>query len=328
MLELKYCNISNRRFSLSVPYFEIKGISDGPTVFISAGMHGDEINGIFLVRKFLEWAEQSKLESTLKGRLFVLPVLNLSGFGLGKRYVAEDGKDLNRQFGKNSEESFSALIANGLLEEILSKCDMGIDFHDAGSGAVLLPHARIHITDKDECVSCSRALARVLGTQFILERRGFPSMMAVYMNNQLDKPVITVEIGGAKQLHSELIEIGMKCIRNFLITNNMIAGELIIPECQYILHSRTTIRASYSAIIQFKHKLGEWVEDGQEIASLYNPETARIEPLLATKAGVLFSVWPSNQVRKGVQICSIVNTRSRNMASEGLVKMENYHKTV
>ncbi|MCA9374986.1 succinylglutamate desuccinylase/aspartoacylase family protein [Candidatus Dojkabacteria bacterium] len=328
MLELKYCEIKDNKYFSSIPYFEIWGTLDGPSIFISAGVHGDEINGVYLIKKFIDWAKESKLEGRLKGRLFVLPILNLSGFRSRKRYVLEDKKDLNRQFGKTDSKTISALIASNLVDEIFSKCDMGVDIHDAGFGAVLLPHARIHISDRDNCISCSRTLAQIFGTEFILERKGVPSMMAVYMNNIMNKPVITVEIGGAGHLNEQLVSIGLRGLKNVLFANHMLDGEIDLPQLQYILHSRKTMRVNYTAVIKFNRKLGDWVEEGQQIGTLYCPETTKEEPLLAHKSGILFSIWPDNQICKGRQICSIVNTKSKNMTSEGLQKMENYQKNM
>lgn len=162
-----------------IPYYEIIGKSAGKSVFISAGIHGNEINGIFLVRNFVEWCKVNLDESKLAGKILIFPVLNPHGFAERIRQVPEDGKDLNRQFFDTTPKSMSEQIAYDLTHNFLKDCDMGVDIHDSGNYAMYVPHARIHLTDGDKCKSCSRELARIFGTENILERDGLQGMMAV-----------------------------------------------------------------------------------------------------------------------------------------------------
>lgn len=115
-----------------IPYYEFVGLRDGPHFVVSGGMHGDEVNGVALVSKFLQWCKDSRIEESITGRLTVIPVLNISGFAHMQRYVYEDGKDLNRYFGVKGVSSFSEYTAQCLLDTIYQHCDYGIDVHDSG----------------------------------------------------------------------------------------------------------------------------------------------------------------------------------------------------
>lgn len=128
----------------AIPYFEIHGRRPGPHIFLSAGMHGGEINGIAVIEAFLQWSERVNLGGRLRGKLTILPLLNPSGFAHKQRRVYEDNADLNRAFAIRPATTFTEQIALELTGKLLKQCEFGIDFHDASVTAALLPHARVH----------------------------------------------------------------------------------------------------------------------------------------------------------------------------------------
>ncbi|MEM1274872.1 MAG: succinylglutamate desuccinylase/aspartoacylase family protein, partial [Pseudomonadota bacterium] len=116
----------------------IQGKRPGPTVFISAGIHGDEVIGVEIVRRLL----RAPNLTTLRGTLLVVPVVNTFGFLNHSRYLP-DRRDLNRSFPGSPRGSLAARLANIFLDEIVGRCDLGIDLHSAAVHRTNLPQMRV-----------------------------------------------------------------------------------------------------------------------------------------------------------------------------------------
>lgn len=321
-MELKKIEVKNGVKTLEVPYYEFVGKKDGPSVFISAGMHGNEINGVYLVGKFIEWTRKELQSEKLGGRILIFPVLNPEAFSAKSRVSPVDWKDLNRQFNIESPGSISEQLAYDLRHKYFKSCQMGIDIHDSGNYAVYTPHARIHISDEDNCVSCTRNMARIFGTEYILEREGDKRMMAVSLNEKLNTPVITVEIGGRQILHPHILDIGLKGIMNVLYSNGMLDGSLNLPKKQYLVSNRYLVRSLKSGFITFKVDLGQHVQKGEIIGEMYYPIEQESVYIKSPIDGRVFSIWADNQVKSGVNICSFITDKKDN--SVDLIEFENF----
>lgn len=287
-------------------YFEITGKEEGPRAFISSGMHGNEINGIATVRKFLDWCEQQDIASRLKGRLTIIPVLNPSGFAHMQRRAFEDNLDPNRSYGFETPTSFSHYFANMLSEKLLRHHQFGIDIHDAGGRAALVPHSRIHSEDAENCDDCTIFLGRLLGTRLIVKREGNPHMLATFMTRVYGVPVLTVEAGGGQTLfpafHDELL-VG---IRNVLSHYRMIDDEVVVPDKQYYLTERYGVNIDDACEVVFDVQLGDRVHAGDILGEIYFPHRHRAEALVSPLCGFLFSLWQSNQAPAGQRLYSIL----------------------
>lgn len=291
-----------------IPVIEINGKEDGPHIFVSGGIHGNEINGIYAVKSFLEWAKKSNLEETLKGKISVLPVLNTSGFEHSTRHVWHDQKDLNRSFGLEKIESISGEIAKTLVDRIFSHTVFGIDFHDAGGGSVHVPHSRVHKCEGFSCSTSTKEIGQLFGTEFILERDGHPNMLAVHLRTKFEISILTVEIGGARRIFEEYRNLAINGIRNVLVNRGMIQGAIVMPAKQYMIFDRYGIRSSKAGALQMDFDLGDIVHYNQKIGELYDPITQTFEPVLSPSCGILFSKYFYSQVIEGTTIFSVLET--------------------
>ena len=285
---MNYLKIKIDKKEISIPYFEFTGKQKGKTCVITGGMHGDEINGIALVKEFLEHCNSSNIEKKLNGRLFVIPILNQSGFERITRTVAHDNKDLNRSFEKKTKTATN-LIANKLVEKFYSQADLGIDCHDSGKRSVLIPHVRIHSSKNKICHECTREMGFAFGSKIIIERPGKRGMLAVEMGKKFDIPVVTVEIGGGLKLMPKYVDEGLTGILNMLKSHKMIPGKPKLPKKQFFLKDRYGIIAPETGIISFHVKLGDRVHSGDNIGSLYIPSKNKIVKLIAPMCGIIFS---------------------------------------
>lgn len=305
MMDIKTIEIRHGEHEAAIPYYELIGKKSGPHIFLSAGMHGGEINGIALIEAFTEWSQRVNMVERLNGRLTILPLLNPSGFAHMQRHVYEDNGDLNRAFGVTEPTTFSEQIAHDLTKKILRHCDMGLDFHDASGTAALLPHARIH---KDEASGCTREMGQLFGTDLLIERTGKPHMMAIHLHQQYHIPVLTVEIGGAQRLFPEYIETGLRGIRNVLAAKGMYAGDVILPDRQFLLTKRYGVKRREAAKIILTVKLGDFVHYGDLLGSLYDPVTLEQLEIRSPKCGIIFSLQQLSQVAANDTMFSILES--------------------
>jgi len=140
--------------SVSMPVHVISGRNAGPILFISAAIHGDEINGIEIIRRLLGIKSLNKLAGTL----VAVPVVNLYGFVSQSRYLP-DRRDLNRSFPGSERGTMAARLAETFMTEIVDKCTHGIDFHTAAAGRDNLPQIRADLDSCDELLPLAMAFA-------------------------------------------------------------------------------------------------------------------------------------------------------------------------
>src|SRR5262245_55431399 len=167
-----------------IPVRVIRGASPGPMLFVTAGLHGDELNGVGIVKRLMAARELRDIH----GCLVLVPIANLYGFYEHTRYLP-DGRDLNRCFPGASHGSFAARCAAVLFNEIVRKSNAGIDLHTAPRWRANLPHVRANLDDPD-----TRQLARAFGTEVVLHApSGETTLRGAAQANGI--PVVLLEAG-------------------------------------------------------------------------------------------------------------------------------------
>ncbi|MDH3409584.1 MAG: succinylglutamate desuccinylase/aspartoacylase family protein, partial [Gammaproteobacteria bacterium] len=166
--------------SIAMPVKVVCGRRAGPVLFVSAAVHGDELNGVEIIRRLLK---RRSLRS-IRGTLIAVPVVNVHGFLNQSRYLP-DRRDLNRSFPGSAKGSIASRLANTFLTEIVAKADAGIDLHTGAINRSNLPQIRANIGDPD-----TLQLAKAFGTPVVLNstirdgslracaaERGFPMLI-------------------------------------------------------------------------------------------------------------------------------------------------------
>jgi len=297
---------------LKIPVVIMKGEESGKTIFVSAGIHGDEINGIEIINHFIKETNQNKLQGTI----IFLPILNPWGFKEKSRYVPFDNKDLNRCFNKKGK-SVSYKIARTLMKEVISKCDFGIDLHD-GRVNLILPHTRIF--KKDKC-SYLKELSHAFGSEIILQREGESGMMAVESFNVYKTPVLTVEVGGALVLREDFTTQVLSGLKNILVYGGLLNGVLDLPVRQFFLDERLGYLSPIQGILHIEVEIGDAVNKGQLIARIHNPINDKVVKIKSKNPGVIFSVRKDAIINKGESILSILHFKLERRKKE-LVPMQ------
>ncbi len=296
----------NTKPKVTLPIIVFKGKKKGPTAFISGGMHGDELNGMILVKKFIEHFKANDLEQKMAGKIIVMPILNTTGFLAGRRRAVPDSKDMNRVFPGKSNGSFSQKFAYELFEKFISKADFGIDCHDAGKNSSITPHPRVSKCEEAEGTCMIQNLGRLFGTEIILQRAGRDGMLALAAQKAFNKPLVTIETGGSNRILEDFMPQGIEGIKNILRFYQMLPGKAEIPKKQFILKSRFGVKAKRAGIISLEKKLGQFVHAGDKIGTIYHPQDFEEQPLTSPMCGVLFSLHEQQFVKEDEIIYSIL----------------------
>lgn len=240
--------------------YVIRGKKDGPTVFISAAIHGDELNGIEIIRR----VRKRHLLDKLKGTLIFVPVVNIYGTMNLSRYLP-DRRDLNRSFPGSLKGALASRLAKTFFDEVVSKCDLGIDLHTASIHKTNLPQVRTN-TDNEHTLMLAKAFEApvVLHSQL---RDG--SLRAVAQEEGI--PVLLYEAGEALRFDEKSIKIGVRGIINVLRANGMLpkVAKKSTKREPVISKNSSWIRASESGMVHTLMNLGDTVKAGEVIAKIH-----------------------------------------------------------
>ena len=197
----------------SLPVAVINGRYAGPNIWISAAVHGDEINGIEIIRRVLRRLEARKLH----GAVLAVPIVNVFGFLSESRYLP-DRRDLNRSFPGSTRGSLANRLAGLFMSEIVSQCTIGIDLHTATNHRINLPQIRANLDDPE-----TLDLAHAFGAPFAIHARlrdGSLRQAATERNIR----VLLYEAGQAHRFDEEAIDVGVEGVLRVLHHLGMIAN--------------------------------------------------------------------------------------------------------
>lgn len=247
---------------VKMPVEVIRGKEDGPTLFVSSTIHGDEINGIEVIRRLLS----SKFLKNICGTLIAIPIVNIFGFNDRSRYLP-DRRDLNRCFPGTKSGSLTSQVAYKFMKEIVEKSDMGIDLHTGAFNRSNHPQIRANISDE-----ITLQMARAFGASVIIDsnlRDG--SLRASVAESNI--PMILFEGGEALRFDEESIEIGVSGIINVMSEIGMISSKYAKNYCvnPFVARSSSWVRASHSGIHKPHKTLGSFVKKGDILGEISNP---------------------------------------------------------
>lgn len=279
--------------SLYITVEVIVGKKPGPTLFISSAIHGDEINGVEVIRRILK----TKYVQDLQGALVLVPVVNVFGFNHQSRYLP-DRRDLNRTFPGSENGSLAARVAYIFFEEIVKKCTHGIDLHTGPIHRYNLPQVRGAFDEP-----MVQKMAKFTKSPVIITSapgRGTIRLAA----RQNNIPVILFEGGQALRFEEEVITSGVRCCLNLMEKLGMIelsAKDQKANEKQssQIFTNSHWVRASHSGIAKVIVQPNEKVEEGQIIAEIVGPFGSTVRQVLARKSGLVIGKHLNPLVSRG-----------------------------
>jgi hypothetical protein len=240
----------------------IHGRNDGPTMFVSAGIHGDEVIGVEIVRRLL----RSKNLKHLRGTLIVVPIVNTFGFLNHSRYLP-DRRDLNRCFPGSPNGSLASRLAHIFINEIVARCSLGIDLHSAAINRMNLPQVRVSANNHE-----SLKLAHVFGAPVILTsalRDGSLRQEA----KKIGVDVILYEAGEGMRFDEFSVRAGLAGILRILKEIEMLPKAGIAkPKANSLLCTKSNwLRAPTGGLLRIFKSEGDVVEDGDIVAAISDP---------------------------------------------------------
>lgn len=292
--------------SVHMPIHVFHGRSDGPVLFISAAIHGDEINGVEVIRRILSL----RIIKRLKGTLLAIPTVNVLGFEGHSRYLP-DRRDLNRSFPGREQGSLAARVANTFMSEIVVRSDLGIDLHTAAIHRDNFPQIRADLNDPQ-----LNRLARVFSAPVLLHSAP-PEGSLRYSAAIESVPVMVYEAGEALRFDEVAIKVAVRGILNVMRELRMLAPTKAKKyKPPVLLRSSTWARASKSGILRAQVKLGDMVKKGDVLGFISDPAGQKDEFVDASSEGIIIGRTNIPLVYEGEALFHIGRSRQTTLLEE------------
>ena len=252
---------------VSTPVLAVNGTMPGPTLCLTAAVHGDELNGIEMVRRVLHDIEPDKLS----GRVIGVPIVNVQGFRRGSRYLP-DRRDLNRYFPGNPNGSAAARIAHSLFSEVVAHCDALVDLHTGSFERANLPQIRADLRNPD-------VVTLTLGFGSMVVLHSVPTRGTLrHAATEAGIPAVTVEAGGPSELELAEVKHGVKGIETLLTTLGMVKKMRLWGDPEPVYYRSSWVRADNGGILLAEVSLGSSVRKGDLLGTITDPmNNARTE---------------------------------------------------
>ncbi|MEM9258735.1 MAG: succinylglutamate desuccinylase/aspartoacylase family protein [Bacteroidota bacterium] len=278
--------------SVQITAHVYRAYQPGPTVLFLAGVHGDEINGVEIVRRCLRRGVFKRL---ITGTVIAIPLLNVYGFNNFSRDVP-DGKDVNRSFPGTQKGSLASRIANGLSRNILPHVSLAVDFHTGGRGTYNYPQIRYNTEDEK-----AKAAAEAFAPPLIVSNRAPAKSLRRYAHKNLELPVLTFEGGENLRYDAHSIDVGVAGVKRLLQHEGMLPGPLEPAEKPPVRVSQSTwIRAGRAGLFQWTKRSGFAVRKGEPIGFIADPQGARAnQRILSPRDGFIIGHGNAAVVSQG-----------------------------
>jgi hypothetical protein len=258
----------------SLPIAVINGRTAGPNVWISGGIHGDEINGVEVVRLVMRSLDARRL----RGAVIAVPIVNPLGFLMRSRYLP-DRRDLNRVFPGSPRGSTASRLAHLFMTEVVSHCSVGIDCHTASNHRMNLPQIRADVDDAE-----TMRLARAFGAPFTIESRIRDGSLRQAATER-GITMMVYEGGQSDRFDDDAIDFGVTGIMRTLRSLGMIDVTLPKPGRTRVVRRTKWIRARRGGLVEIEPGLGDRVVDGEVVARISDAFGLRPTTVKATSNG-------------------------------------------
>lgn len=287
--------------NVRIPVQVCRATQPGPTLFITAALHGDEINGTGVIRQIIQ---SGVLQHLRRGNIILVPVLNLLAFDRHSRYLP-DRRDLNRCFPGTSTGSLASRMARRIFDEIVLRSDYGIDLHTASVRRTNYPNLRANMLDPEVA-----RIAKAFGNELIIDGIG-PKGSFRREACSVGCPTIVMEGGEVWKVEPGIVESAIKGVLNVLRELDMLDGTPEVSEHQLVLRKTKWIRAEQGGFLQFHVKPGDGVEQGQAIATNTSLLGVEKNVLYSPFSGVILGMTTLPAVTPGEPICHLGELPSR-----------------
>jgi len=302
--------------NITLPVEVVNGRHDGPRLFLCAAIHGDEINGVEIIRRVL----RRKMVRALRGAVIAVPIVNVFGFIGLSRYLP-DRRDLNRSFPGSLTGSLAARIANTFVEEIVSHSTHGIDLHTAAVHRSNLPQIRACLDDDE-----TKRLAHSFGVPVLINANMRDGSLRQTVSER-KIPMLLYEGGEALRYNEPAIQAGVNGVLSV-----MRALEMLPPTKRrraarkpFIARSSHWVRAPESGILRARSPLGAAVDAGECLGIVADPLGAEEFEVHASHKGIVIGRTELPLVRGGDALFHIATFARPAAVSESLDDFQGEH---
>ncbi|WP_336360300.1 succinylglutamate desuccinylase/aspartoacylase family protein [Haladaptatus sp. ZSTT2] len=295
------CSETYHGDTLELPVTVINGESEGPRVFLTAAVHGDELNGVKIIQEVADRYEPADIH----GALVCLHVLNVPGFLAQQRYIPIYDEDLNRSFPGNARGTMAKRLANTIYEEFISTCDLGLDFHTSTRNRTTMYHVRADMHDP-----AVERLARAFGTSIILDGKGSRgTLRRVACNAGI--PTVTVEMGRSHRFQTAHLDRALHCIASVLAEYEVLPDRPVSwPGWTRVVarnSEKTWLRAETGGLVEMEWGPHPLVEKGAPLFSISDHFKQSVETIRAPSTGLVVGVLENAVAYPGHPLCHFVS---------------------
>lgn len=280
--------------TVQIPLHICRATEDGPIVFVTGALHGDEMNGTGAIRQLVQ-DSNFKLN---RGSLILIPVLNILAFERHSRYLP-DRRDLNRSFPGSSTGSLAGRMAKTIMLEIVSRCDYGIDLHSASVRRTNYPNVRADLANPEV-----KRIAEAFGCEIIINSKG-PQKSLRREACGAGCHTIVMEGGEVFKVEPGIVASTVRGVKNVLRQLEMLADSPESPDYQVIVRKSKWIRAERGGFLEFHVHPGEVVEEGQPLSTNTNLLGRDRHTVVAPYNGVIIGMTTLPAISPGDPICNI-----------------------
>lgn len=274
--------------SSETPVLVVHGSESGPVLCLTAAVHGDELNGIEIVRRVMQDLSPQKLRGTVIG----VPIVNIHGFRRSSRYLP-DRRDLNRFFPGNPQGSSAARIAHSLFEQVVRRCTILVDLHTGSYFRTNLPQVRADLA--------SEPVAAVA--------HGFGGMLVLNSDAEIGTlrqaalaagiPAVTMEVGEPLRLQTGEVDQAVAGINRLLRSQGMIHKATLLKQPEPVYYGSRWVRADHGGVLFSVVRLGQTVRTGDILGTVTDPISNEQNLIYAPLAGRIIGMAVNQVVMPG-----------------------------
>lgn len=274
--------------ALPTPVLVINGAKPGPTLCLSGAVHGDELNGIEIVRRVMYDIDPERLS----GKVIGVPIVNLQGFQRGSRYLP-DRRDLNRFFPGDENGSLASRIAHSLFEEVISHCEMLVDLHTGSLGRTNLPQIRADMNNES-----AAKLTEGFDKMVVVHSPGSDGMLRTAASNS-GIVSVTMEVGESMRVQENDIRIGVNSIYSLMDKQGMFSRRFVWGEPAPVYYTSFWLRVQKGGLLFSDIELGDTVQADQVLGTVTDPITNEFSEIVAPVKGRIIGMAVDQVVMPG-----------------------------
>lgn len=274
--------------SQPTPVLVVNGAKPGPNLCLTGAVHGDELNGIEIIRRTIYDLEPDKLS----GRVIGVPIVNLPGFQQGSRYLP-DRRDLNRHFPGSTDGSLADRIAHSLFESVIRHCDMLVDIHTGSLKRTNLPQLRADMNNP-EVAKFTRGFDRMA----VVHSSGSIGMLR-HAAVEAGIRAVTLEAGESLRIQEHQIKAGVNSLTSLMDKEGMISRMFVWGDPEPVYYDSEWVRAEHGGILFSEIKLGAKVGEGEILGYVSDPITNEQHPIRARSDGRIIGMAVDQVVMAG-----------------------------